>query len=142
MSQTKVSPKLTRELRVLATPVFKQKGTILFRAGYPARGAFLVRQGRVRLALDQAVELYPTRILGSGSVIGLPATFSGEPYSLTAEAAEDCNLDFIPRRKILNLMRRNPKIGFQIVRILSEEIFEMRKAAEISASKEANHAVH
>jgi CRP-like cAMP-binding protein len=111
MSRTKISPKLTRDLRALATPVFKQKGTILFRAGYPARGAFLVRQGRVRLALDQAVELYPTRILGSGSVIGLPATFSGEPYSLTAEAAEDCNLDFIPRRKILNLLRRKPKIG-------------------------------
>jgi CRP-like cAMP-binding protein len=142
MLRIKISPELTRELRALATPVFKQKGTILFRAGYPARGAFLVRQGRVRLALDQEVELYPTRTLGSGSVIGLPATFSGEPYSLTAEAAEDCNLDFIPRRKLLNLLRRKPKIGFQIVRILSEEIFQMRKAAKISASKQAHHAVH
>ena len=70
--------------------------------------------------------LYPSRMVGAGSVIGLPATFSGEPYSLTAEAARDCYLEFIPRRRLLELLRRSPKVGFQIVRILSEEIAEMR----------------
>jgi CRP-like cAMP-binding protein len=70
--------------------------------------------------------LYPSRIVGAGSVIGLPATFSGEPYSLTAEAARDCQLEFIPRRKLLELLRRKPDVGYQIVRILSEEISEMR----------------
>jgi CRP-like cAMP-binding protein len=78
------------------------------------------------LSLGGNPALYPSRVLGPGNVIGLPATFSGEPYSLTAEAAKDCRLDFIPRARLLNLFRHNPQVGYQIVRILSEEIFEMR----------------
>jgi len=68
--------------------------------------------------------------MGPGHVIGLPATFSGEPYSLTAKAERNCHLDFIPRDKLLDLLRFNPEVGFQVVRILSEEIFQMRKAAQ------------
>jgi hypothetical protein len=49
---------------------------------------------------------------GSGGVIALPATFSGEHYSLTAEVAKDYLFDFIPRRKLLDLLRQNPSVGF------------------------------
>jgi len=66
-------------------------------------------------------------------VIGLPATFSGEPYSRTAVVAKDCDLDFIPRRQLLNLLRGNSAAGFQIVRMLSEEIFQMRETAKRTA---------
>jgi CRP-like cAMP-binding protein len=125
------------ELHAVATPVRKEKGAILFRAGQPGRGAFLIRSGKVRLTLDVASGLYPPRTVSSGAVIGLPATFSGEPYSLTAEVEKTCRMDFIPRRRLLNLLLRNPKTGFQIVRILSEEIFQMRRAAKRSISSGA-----
>ena len=125
MPGKRLSPELRKELRAVATSVIKAKGAILFRAGRPARGAFLIRAGQVKLSLGGGV--FPPRILGSGNVIGLPATFSGEPYSLTAKAARDCRLDFVPRRKLLNLVHRKPELGFQVVRMLSEEIFQMRK---------------
>jgi len=38
-------------------------------------------------------------------------------------------LPLVPRRKLLDLLRRNPEVGYHIVRILSEEILQMRKAA-------------
>ncbi len=114
MPGKKVSPDLRKELAAIATPVHKAKGTILFRAGRPGHGAFLIRSGKVRLTLGGGSGLCPARVLGLGAVIGLPATFSGEPYSLTAEVAEDCRLEFIPRRRLLNLLRRNPQAGFQI----------------------------
>jgi CRP-like cAMP-binding protein len=57
----------------------------------------------------------------------LPASFSGEPYSLKAEATKDCHLDFIPRARLLSLFRHNPEAGYQIIRILSEEISDMRQ---------------
>lgn len=91
-------------------------------------GAFLIRSGQVRLSLDHSA-LYPARSLGPGNVIGLPASFSGEPYSLTARAEKNCRLDFIPRARLLELLLRKPKIGFQIGRMLSEEISQMRKIA-------------
>jgi CRP-like cAMP-binding protein len=139
MPEKKISPNLRKELRAIATPVHKPKGTTLFRAGRPGRGAFLIRSGQVRLTLGGGTGLYPSRILGSGAMIGLPATFSGEPYSLTAEVARDCRLDFVPRRMLLNLLRRNPQAGFQIVRMLSEEIFQMRKAAKLNVTR--SHAM-
>ncbi len=142
MPGIKISPELHKELRAVAMPLVKHKGAVLFHAGSPTRGAFLIRNGQVRLSLDGAGALFPTRTLGPGTVIGLPATFSGEPYSLTAEAAKNCNLDFIPRRKLLNLLRRNPEVGCQIVRILSEEIFQMRNVARFPASSAGAHAVH
>lgn len=108
--------------------MIKPKGSVLFRAGQPVRGAFLVRSGRVKMSLDHST-LCPARTVGPGSIIGLPATFSGEPYSLTAQVQTDCKLDFVPRARLLRLLRNNPELGFQIVRLLSEEIFHMRKAA-------------
>ena len=129
MGRTRLSPELYSKLQNVATPMFKAKDTILFQAGQPADGAFLVRSGRVRMSLDQS-PLYPTRSMGPGNVIGLPATFSGEPYSLTAKAERNCQLDFIPRGRLLDLLRCNPEVGFHVVRVLSEEIFQMRKAAK------------
>ena len=85
----------------------------------------------VRLILDVASDLYPNRVPGPAAVIGLPATFSREPYSLTAEVVNDCLLDFIPRRRLLNLLRQDTEAGFQIVRLLSEEIFHMLTAAKL-----------
>jgi len=135
MPNLKLSPDLYKYLKSAARPIVKRRGTVLFREGRPGRGAFLIRSGEVRMTLGDKSKLYPVRTLGSGSVIGLPATFSGEPYSLTAEAKKDCHLYFVPRRKLLDLLRRNPEVGFNIVRILSEEIFQMRKAARRVAPK-------
>ena len=121
---------LRKRLQSVATAVRKPKSAVLFRAGQACRGAFLIRSGRVELSLEGASHLYPARVVGSGSVVGLPAAFSGEPYSLTAKTKTDCRLDFIPRRELLDLLRRDPRAGFDVVRMLSEEIFHMRNVAK------------
>jgi CRP-like cAMP-binding protein len=132
----KISSQLRKQLSAIATPIHKAKGELLFRSGEAGKGAFLIRAGQVRLTLAAGPRCYPSRLLGVGAVVGLPATFSGEPYSLTAEAAKDCRLDFIPRSKLLKLLQNNPLVGFQVVRILSEEIFQMRRTAKLN---EAQH---
>ena len=132
MPGTKLSAELSKELRASSRSLKKKKGAVLFRAGTRARGAFLVRAGRLKLQLQGAAGLYPTRTLGPGSVIGLPATVSGEPYSLTAEATQDCELDFISRKELLALLRRNTTAAMQILQILSEEIYQMRNAAKLA----------
>lgn len=130
MPGTKLSPELNKALRSASKPVKKNKGDLLFRAGEQARGAFVVKRGKVRLQLEGAGGLYPTRILGAGAVVGLPATVSGEPYSLTAEAAQDCELDFISRKDLVALLQHNTTAALQILQILSEEIYEMRNTAK------------
>ena len=139
MSKTVLSSDLRSGLHAVATPVVEEKGRVIFRAGQPVRGAFLVRSGRVKMSLDHS-PTYPPRSVGAGSMIGLPATFSGEPYSLTAKAECGCRLDFIPRARLLQHLRSHPKAGFQIVRMLSEEIFLMRKAATVKPAKALSRA--
>ena len=127
MPSTRISTKLYSHLHEVAVPTLKGKDTALFRCGDPAKGAYLIRTGQVRLSLVEAPTQYPSRMLGPGNIIGLPASFSGEPYSLTATAAKDCRVDFIPRARLLNLFRHDPQVGYQIVRILSEEVSDMRQ---------------
>jgi CRP-like cAMP-binding protein len=129
MPGKKLSPELNKALRTASKPLNRKRGDLLFRAGEQARGAFVVRSGKVRLQLEGAGGLYPTRTLGPGSVVGLPATVSGEPYSLTAEAVQDCVLDFISRKDLLALLQHNSTAALQILQILSEEIYQMRNTA-------------
>ena len=126
MSRVTLSADLYDQLCNVATPIMRKSGTVLFRSGEPGSGVFLVRDGLVRLSLGDNPLVYPSRELGRGAVIGLPATFSGEPYSLTAEVEQDCEVDFVPRDRLLDLVKCNPELGVEIARVLSEEIFEMR----------------
>lgn len=119
-----------RQLQAIAAPVLKDQGTVLFRLGQPCRGAFLIRSGQVQLSLDTAPSLYPPRTVGSGFIVGLPAALSGEPYSLTAEAKTKCRLAFISRQKLLRLLHENSDAGIQVLRLLSEEIFQIRKVVK------------
>ena len=95
-----------------------------------------MKSGKVQLQLEGAGVLYPTRTLGPGSVVGLPAAVSGEPYSLTAEAVQDCELDFISRKDLLALLQHNTTAALQILQILSEEIYQMRNTARNALPKQ------
>ena len=62
--------------------------------GVNPREAFVIRNGQVKLTLNGGAHLYPTRLVGSGNVIGLPAAVSGESYSLTARGDEELSARF------------------------------------------------
>lgn len=122
------SPELKAELEQAATIVFKPKGTILFRRGDDPSGVFLIHSGRVSLGLDCETSLYPARILGPGAIAGLPATVSGNPYSLTAKVIDDSELAFVPRAAVLACLQDSPLLCFQVMDMLSGEISDIRSA--------------
>jgi CRP-like cAMP-binding protein len=130
-----VSPELKAEFERLAMIVFKPKGTILFQRGDEVSGVYLIRSGRVSLALDYESPVYPARILGAEAVIGLPATVSGNPYSLTATVVEDSELAFIPRDAVVACLKNNPLYCFQVMDVLSEEIADIRNAFRQNGSR-------
>jgi CRP-like cAMP-binding protein len=123
-----VSPAMQEHFLRVSTPMFKPKGTILFRHGDPGIGLYLIRKGRVCLALESANPAFPPRILSVGSVAGLPATVAGSPYSLTAEVLDDADLAFVPRDAVVECLRRNPQLCFEVMGMLSGEISGTRFA--------------
>ena len=120
------SRELQTELENLGTIVFKPAGSFLFRRGDEVSGVFLIRSGRISLALDYETAVYPARVLGPGAVTGLPATISGSPYSLTAKVVEGSELGFVPRAQVVECLKNKPWLCFQVMDILSDEIADIR----------------
>ncbi len=124
------STELFQELQAAASKIVLPQGAILFRRGEAPTGVFLVLGGSVNLELEGVGGPGAVRSHGPGSVVGLPASLSGNTYSLTAQVAEDASLGFIPRAKFLELMAKSPPLCLQVMQILSEEIGHSRTLTE------------
>ena len=103
-------------------------GSFLFRSGETSKGVFVVLEGRVALSAGED----PTRIVRiaeRGSLLGLPATVSGKPYSLTAEVVSQSRLAMLSPARFRELLRNNPVLGLVVVQMLAEEVSTVRKLA-------------
>ena len=117
-------------LEALASTRREQPNVVLFRRGEPAQGVYLIRRGSVVLSFDDRRH----RRAGRGWILGLPSTFSGEPYSLTAKTVESCEFAFIPREKVIEFVRHNPALGVHLLEILATEISAVRGMVEGKAT--------
>lgn len=140
MSDLLAPPELQLEIRRLSSILHRQKGNFLFRRGDPGIGVFLVRTGKISLQLEGGDKLLPSRILGPGSIVGLPATLAGATYSLTAEVSEDAELDFVPRADFLALMATDAHLCLQAMNLLSKEIANLRSATVTHRTRKRTRA--
>jgi len=121
---------LKEQLEIVGSPIKKGLGSFLFRRGDEVSGVFLISRGAIRLGLERDLPGFPARRLGPGSVVGLPATLSDMPYSLTAEVLEESEVVYVPRPQLLDLLREKPDLCFHVMTILSEELTQTRAAIE------------
>jgi CRP-like cAMP-binding protein len=61
-------------------------------------------------------------------MLGLPAVFGDRPYSMSAEAVEETEVAFVPRRLFLELMQSNGQLCMRCLQLLSEEVRVARDA--------------
>lgn len=93
---------------------------VLYVEGQAARGVYMLCKGRVKLTMNSAEgKTLIVRISGPGEILGAHAAISGEPYELTAEALEPCQVDFIRREDFLKLLQEQPTIAIAVMRQLS-----------------------
>lgn len=118
------------QLESAGSRIQRGKGTFLFRRGDAVSGVHLIVSGQIRLGLDRDPRGFPSRVLGAGSVLGLPATVSDSPFGLTAEIIEDSELVFVPADKLRQLLRDQPQLCFDVMSILTEELNQTRAALE------------
>jgi CRP-like cAMP-binding protein len=121
------SPTVQSALLAKATLRTELKGTVLFRRGDPSFGVFLLRKGSVGLQLESRGKAILDRTVTPGAVIGLPATLSGDHYSLTASTLEKSELAFVGCQDLLELMNSSPSVGVEVVHALGEEVVQMRE---------------
>jgi CRP/FNR family transcriptional regulator, cyclic AMP receptor protein len=81
------------------------EGAVLFVEGQPARGVFVLCKGRVKLSISSSDgKALILRIVGSGEVLGLSAAVSGQPYEMSVETLEPCQVDFVKREDFLRFL--------------------------------------
>ena len=105
----------------MRSPASYAAGESLFRYGDPARGLYMVEKGTVNLLLSgEREQLFES--VGPGALLGLSEAISGGAHKLTAVAANQVEVAFIPRQDLLNCLRENPACCMQLVRRLSENL--------------------
>jgi len=121
---------LKTQLESVGSRIEKQKGTFLFRRNHAASGVYLILTGQTRLGLERDPRGFPSRLIGAGSVLGLPSTLSNSPYSLTAEIVADSLLIYVSGDILRRLLRDQPQLCFDVMTILTEELNQTRAALE------------
>ena len=115
------------EQRSVSVPC--SKGRILFKQGDVPIGLYFLKSGKVSLILktEEGKEVVHLTVR-SGSILGLPAIVSNEPYTLTAMAHDGSQANFIARRDFQELMLREPSLFPKVLEILASEVRSARNA--------------
>lgn len=99
------------------------RGTVLFEEGRPARGIYILCDGRAKLSVcSEKGKRLIMRIAGPGEVLGLSACLSGTPYEVTAETLDSARVTFVRRKELLKFLREHREACMQVVHLLSEDL--------------------
>ncbi len=116
----KASDELKVRLESAGTKEQVAPSRVLFREEDESAGVYLVCRGKVRLSVRNVPEL--DRDFSTGCVLGLPSSFTGRPYSLTAVTLTEAEVAHVSRDKFLKLMRDEPDLCREATDILGREV--------------------
>lgn len=116
-----LSPAAVKDLSSITSAASYPKGATLFVEGQPARGVFILCNGRVKLSTSSADgKTLILRISEPGEVLGLPATVTGQPYELTADVIEPTQANFIGRVEFLKFLQEHGEAALKVAQQLGE----------------------
>jgi CRP-like cAMP-binding protein len=122
-------PDLIHALLTRATPVVCDADRLLFNQDDPAAGVYILHQGSATLTMQthdgQAIFSVQAK---HGSLLGLPALISDQPYSLTAIARAGAQVSFVGRAEVFALMHSDPLHSLKMLQVLAAEVRTARQA--------------
>jgi CRP-like cAMP-binding protein len=122
----KASEKLRSSLEAAGSRQQFPSAHVLFHEDGNCKGVYLVRRGKVRMSVRNLPKL--NRDFGAGSLLGLPSTFTGHPYSLTAVTRAESEIVHVPRAPFLDLMRDRPDLCREATDMLGREVTFIQSA--------------
>jgi len=112
-------------------------GHVLFTAGDPCRGLYVIESGRVRIfraSPDGREQILRTE--GPGRAVAELPLFDGGPYPASAITTVPSRLIFVPRADFEALYRANPDVAQAIVRELGKRMRHLVCVAETLAFRD------
>lgn len=97
-------------------------GVVLFVEGQNPRGVFVLCSGKVNLSTtSREGKILILKTAQAGEALGLSASISGVAYETTAETASPCQLNFVDRAHLLELLESHPEVGVHAAQSLSRD---------------------
>jgi CRP-like cAMP-binding protein len=122
----KVSSKLKQSLVTAGAVEHYASKNHLFEEDQQNQGVYLVLKGKVCLSVKDVAKL--DRVFSAGSLLGIPATFTGHPYSLAAVAVTNAEVLHVEREAFLHLMTQQPELCRETTDMLSREVSYIQAA--------------
>ena len=99
------------------------RSTVLFREGQPAKGVFVLCEGRAKLSVcSESGKRLTLHIAVPGEVLGLSAVLSGGPYEVSAELLDNAQVAMVKRKDLLAFLREHREACLHVVDLLSQDL--------------------
>jgi CRP/FNR family cyclic AMP-dependent transcriptional regulator len=97
-------------------------GAVLFVEGQLPRGIFIICKGSVKLSINSPNgRTMIVKLAEPGEVLGLSASISGQPYEVTAETIDPCQINFVRREDFLEFLKDDVSVCFKVAEQLSDK---------------------
>lgn len=103
-------------------------GVIVFNEGDIPEGVFILCSGRVKLfSATPHGKVFILKIARPGELLGLNATIMGQPYLVSAETVEPCQINFVPRDAFLQYIARFNEASSHVIEQLAENYYAAQR---------------
>jgi len=131
---------IDEQIQWLAVIVEKRKysrGKVIFSEGEEAAGLYVLHTGRVKIyKLSSEGKEQILHIFGPGEPFGEVAVFAGGQFPAYAEALEVSETLFFPRKKIVELLTKDPSMAMNMLAMLSKRLKYFTQLVENLSLKE------
>lgn len=117
---------LAKKIIERSEEVITQDG-ILFRQGQRGDCLYFVKWGEVALTMLAGNKEIRIRA-GKGSLLGLPAVFGNQPYTMTAKATWDAEIFKLYSDAFRELLNEEPRMKEIVLQVLAGEVRAIRQA--------------
>ncbi len=120
---------LVRALQERSTPIPCDTDRLLFQQDGLADGVYILNRGAATLIMNaqDGRQIFSIDVV-PGSLLGLPALVSDQPYSLTAIARAGAQLSFVGRADFFAVMHADPLLSLKMLQVLAAEVRTARQA--------------
>ena len=119
-----------------------KKHQMILQEGDTPHGLFCVTDGKIKVyktSIDGREQI--VRLVKAGDFLGYRALIADELYSASAMAIEDSEICFIKKEVFFKILRSNPKLNWEFMKFLSQQLRESENFMTDMAQKPVRERV-
>ncbi len=113
------------------------KGEVIFNPGKKGEHFFVLKSGKVKIFKTAKGKEQIIKVFDKPALFGEAASFTGKNFPAWAEAIEDSEILIIPRDKFLELLKKDPEIGMNLLSVMAQRLIHLTNVIESLSLKNA-----